>query len=167
MQIIAEREGFSYLSKQHYCILHYITDSIRLIPVCILLLPHWLCPDKSFFENTTLGVSHYETHRSRLRRRPRPHWCNCLHPDVFHLHPEQGHRRPHQHAADSDVRPRRSQCLRYGNYQVNSALQSETKVIFIINLAQKISPHKGHSMKNIVRAFVAVLVLTGAVASTQ
>ena len=129
MQIIATRESFSYLSKQHYCILNYIADFIRLIPLCILLLPHWLCPAKSFFENTTLGVSHYETYRPRFRRRPRPHRCSCLHPEL-------GHCRPHQHAADSDVRPRRSQCLRYGNNQVNAALQSDIKLFIINNLLE-------------------------------
>src|SRR5258708_3104323 len=96
MQIFARREGCEYLSNHRCCILHYITDSIGLTPVCILLLPHWLCPYKSFFENTTLGVSHYETARPRLRRRPRRHRCSCLHPDRVRLLPEQGHRRPRQ-----------------------------------------------------------------------
>src|SRR5207302_561489 len=114
MQIIAEMEAFSYLSKQYYCILQYITDSIRLIPLCILLLLHWLCPDKSFFENTTLGVSHYETYRSRLRRRPGPHRSRCFHSDLLGLHSEQGHRRQGQYAPDPQLRSGRSERLRYG-----------------------------------------------------
>src|SRR5438270_5035340 len=106
MQIIAEREGFSYLSKQHYCILHYITDSIRLIPLCILLLPHWLCPDKSFLENTTLGVSHYETSRPCLRRRPRPHRSSRHHADLLRVHTEKGGCGQGQHASHPELRSR-------------------------------------------------------------
>jgi hypothetical protein len=104
MQDLAQCPSFEYFSNQSCCIFQYITDSIRLIPLCILLLLHWLCPDKSFLENTTLGVSHYETYRSCLRRRPRPHRCSCFHPDLLRLHPEQGHDRQGQHAADPNVR---------------------------------------------------------------
>src|SRR5258708_25684355 len=104
MQIFARREGCEYLSNHPCCILHYITDSIGLAPVSILLLPHWLCPDKSFFENTTLGVSHYETARPRSRRRPRRHRCSRLHPDLLRLLPEQGQRRQGQLPPRSDLR---------------------------------------------------------------
>jgi hypothetical protein len=104
MQILAQWRGFGYFSNQYYCIFQYITDSIRLIPLCILLLPHLVCPEKSFFANTTLGVSHYETYHSRLRRRPGSHWCSCLHPDLLRLHPEQGHCLSYQHAAGPRLR---------------------------------------------------------------
>src|SRR5260370_20377613 len=107
-------EGFEYFSNQNCCIFQYITDSIRLIPLCILLLPHLVCPEKSFFENTTLGVSHYETYRSCLRRRPGPHRSSCFHPDLLRFHPEQSCRRESQHASDPQLRSRRSQRLRYG-----------------------------------------------------
>src|SRR5258707_6642736 len=91
-----------------------MTDSIRLIPLCILLLPHLVCPEKSFFANTTLGVSHYETSRSCLRRRPCPHRCSCFHSDLLRLHQEQGCCHAHQHAPRSELRAGRSQCLRNG-----------------------------------------------------
>src|SRR5260370_23317627 len=118
MQIFARREGCEYLSNHPCCIFCYITDSIGLAPVSILLLPHWLCPDKSFFENTTLGVSHYETARQRLRRRPRPHRSTRLHPDLLRLLPEQRHSRPRQLPPHPQLRSRRSQRLRPRNYQV-------------------------------------------------
>src|SRR5260370_32991592 len=115
MQILAERGGFGYFSNQNCCIFQYITDSIRLIPLCILLLPHLVCPEKSFFENTTLGVSHYETYRPCLRRRLGPHRSCCFYPDLLRLYPEKGHCGTHQHASNPDVRARRSQRLRYGS----------------------------------------------------
>ena len=121
MQILAQTKGFGYFSNQTCCILQYITDSIRLIPVCIRLLPHLVCPEKSFFANTTLGVSHYETYHPRLRRRPGSHRCSCFHPDLLRLHPEQGRRRPRQRSAHPQLRSRRSQRLWYGSRPVDSA----------------------------------------------
>ena len=115
---------FSYLSKHCCCILRYITDSVRLIPLCILLLPHWLCPYKSFLENTTLGVPHYETARPRLRRRPRPHRSSRLDPDLLRLHPEQGCGRAQQHAPNPELRSGRSERLRYGSGPLGSNLRN-------------------------------------------
>src|ERR1700743_845824 len=103
MQIIADRGIFGYFSNQNYCILQYITDSIRLIPLCILLLRYLVCPEKSFFENTTLGVSHYETHRPCLCRRPRSHWRYCHLTNLLCFGEEQGQRSQSQHASRSDV----------------------------------------------------------------
>ncbi len=104
LQVFAQKGYFRYFSNQNYCIFQYITDSIRLIPLCILLLLHWLCPAKSFFEHTTLGVSHYETHRPRFRRCPGPHRRSRLHADLFCLYQEQGHCGTHEHAARSELR---------------------------------------------------------------
>src|SRR5580692_1886047 len=115
MQIFAQNRTFGYFSNQKYCILQYITDSIRLIPLCILLLPHLVCPAKSFIENTTLGVSHYETYRSCVCCRPRPYRRCCFHTDRVCFRPEQGHGCPNQHASGSDLPSGRSQCLRYGS----------------------------------------------------
>src|SRR5258708_24514207 len=117
MQIFARREGCEYLSNHPCCILHYITDYIGLAPVSILLLPHWLCPDKSFFENTTLGVSHYETARQRLRRRPRPHRSSRLHPHLLRLLPEQRHIRQSQLPPRSYLLSPESKCRRYRHNQ--------------------------------------------------
>jgi hypothetical protein len=38
-----------------YCILQYITDSIRLIPLCILLLPHLVVQRNLFYQIQLLG----------------------------------------------------------------------------------------------------------------
>jgi hypothetical protein len=135
MQILAKRDDYGYFSNQNCCILQYITDSIRLIPLCILLLLHWLCPAKSFFENTTLGVSHYETYRSRLRRRHGPHRSSCHHSDLFRLHPEQGHRCAHQHAACTHVPSQRSERLWHGSRSIR--LSRSTKPFFNKELPEK------------------------------
>src|ERR1700748_648623 len=101
----------NYFSNTTYFILLHITDSIRLSPVCILLLHHLVCPEKSFYTNTTLGVSRYEPHRSRFRRRPRSYRCSRYHPGLQHFRKDR--RRPHQHATGSNLRSQRSQCLWY------------------------------------------------------
>ena len=106
MQHFAQKGFFEYFSNQACCIFQYIIDSIRLIPLCILLLPYLVCPEKSFFENTTLGVSHYETHRPCVCRRPRSHWRYCHHTDLLRFGEEQSHRSQGQHAPNSKLRTR-------------------------------------------------------------
>jgi len=50
MQVFAQGKGFGYFSNQICCILQYITDSIRLIPLCILLLPHLVVQRNLFYQ---------------------------------------------------------------------------------------------------------------------
>jgi hypothetical protein len=49
-QIFAKKDGIRYFSNQHYYILLYIFDSIGLIPLCILLLPHLVVQKKLFLQ---------------------------------------------------------------------------------------------------------------------
>src|SRR5882757_8671483 len=123
-------------------------DSIRLIPLCILLLSHLVCPEKSFFANTTLGVSHYETSHSCLRRRPRPHRSRCFHPDLLRLHQEQSDRCQGQHASRSHVRSGRSQCLWHGPRPLSpfSWLVSLTLCFSILFTLE--NPKRGHIHEN-------------------
>src|SRR5260370_1329679 len=95
------------------------------------------CPEKSFLANTTLGVSHYETYRSCLRRRPRSHWCSRVHTDFVRLHAEQGHRSQGQRSPCSYLPTRRSQRLRYGSRPLNRR-NDLAKRLFINSLSNEV-----------------------------
>src|ERR1700744_2839826 len=110
------------------------------------------CPEKTFLPNTTLGVSIHETPRPCIRRRPRSNRRSCHNPGLIRDCEDPDHRCPNQHAAGSDLRPRRSECLRNCPGPINS----NDSITCGINL-----PKRGPSMKLIVRAFVVALVLTG------
>jgi hypothetical protein len=50
MQLIAENIAMRYFSNQYCFILSYTFDSIGLIPLSILLLPHLVVQKKLFYQ---------------------------------------------------------------------------------------------------------------------